>query len=137
MAASNAISGFGSTLGYQAGTDGTYTTLAEITNISPPNMKVDTADVSTMDSPDSFKEYIALLADGGEVTVQLNFKASITTTITGLLRLKKTWKITLPDSSNWVFSGILTGLDGAIPHDGKVTQSFTLKISGKPTWSAS
>ena len=137
MSASNAISGFGTTLGYQAGTDGTYTTFAEITNITPPAIKGDTAEVSTMDSPNGYKEFIGTLIDGGEVTVSLNYKASQTVTVAALVNVKKTWKITINDGSNWVFSGLLTGLSGAIPVDGKVSQDWTIKVTGKPVFSAS
>ena len=132
MSASNAVSGFGSKFAYDV--SGTFTDLAEILSISSPSLKGDTADVTQMDSPDGFKEYIPLLADGGEVTLQLNFIPSQTVTLAGFFRVKKTYKITTAAGDTWIFDAIITGLDGAHPHDGKVTQSATFKVTGKPVF---
>ena len=38
--------------------------------------------------------------------------------------------------ATWVFSGYVSKFDAAIPHDGMITGSMTLKVNGEPTWTA-
>lgn len=47
-----------------------FTTIAQITNISGPNISVDTVDVTSMDSVGGWKEFIAGMIDGGEVSIE-------------------------------------------------------------------
>ena len=49
----------------------TFTTVAEVLNISGPSLSRDTIDVTTMDSPDEWIEFIAGLNDVGEITFDL------------------------------------------------------------------
>ena len=74
MAASDAIIGYGTTFSVEtvAG-NGIYVELAEITNLTPPNMSVDDIEVTHMQSPDRTKEFIAGLADPGEMSLEMNF----------------------------------------------------------------
>ena len=72
MPASVAVSAYGSTLTWNG------TALAELTNITGPSMKVDTIDVTNFGSPNSFREFIVGLIDGGEVGIEGNFITSDT-----------------------------------------------------------
>ncbi len=36
----------------------------------------------------------------------------------------------------WIFNGFVSKFDAAIPHDGMMTGTITLKVNGEPTWNA-
>ena len=137
MAASAATSGFGATFAYESAPS-TYTSLAEVLSVTPPTISVETVDVTHMASDDGFREYIASLKDGGEVTVNMNYvEASATLLTTLVLAGLETFKITFPGSSTYTFSGIPTAFafDDVVIDD-KVAMSLTIKVSGKPVFAA-
>jgi len=135
MAASAAVSGFGATFAYMSAAD-TYTSLAEVLSITPPSISVETIGATHMASDDGFREYIAGLKDGGEVTVNMNYvEASATLLQTLVLAGYETFKITFPGSSTYVFSGIPTAFTfDDVVIDDKVAMSLTIKVSGKPVF---
>lgn len=64
----------------QYGDDGSgWTTIAEVTAIHGPGLKRDMIDVTSHDSIDGWREFVAGLADGGEVTFDINFLPADTT----------------------------------------------------------
>jgi hypothetical protein len=70
--ASVSLAGRGSQL--QRSPDGiTYTTLAEVKTFSQSGSKQDYDDITNMDSPSSFREYLATLNDSGEMGFDLIF----------------------------------------------------------------
>lgn len=117
-----------------------FATLAEVTAITPPAMSRDTVDATHMESPGAWREFIAGLKDGGEVSLELNFipggtAASALTAeldLDGPLALKNR-QILFPDGSYFSFAGILTGFEPDAPIDDKMSASVTFKITGKPT----
>lgn len=138
MAASAATSGFGATFAYLSTDPSTYTALAEVLSITPPSISVETIESTHMASDDTFREYIAGLRDGGEVTVNLNYVESSATLLqTLVLAGIETFKITLAGSSTFIFSGIPTNfaIDDVVIDD-KMTMSLTIKVSGKPAYMA-
>lgn len=130
---SQAISAFGSTLSWNG------TVLAELTSIKGPKIKIDTKEVTSNDSSAAFKEFIATLGDGGEITIDGNFIvgdtagqiAFITDT---LARTKRTAIITAPSvgAFTWTFSAIATDYEPSFPYDNKLSFTATLKITGTP-----
>lgn len=112
--------------------------LAEVTSISGPGQKVDTIEVTNHDSADAFKEFLAGLVDGGEITIEGNFIAGDTTGQIAFntdlqARTSRTCVITMPNSlGTWTATAIATGFDPSYPHDGKISFSASVKISGKP-----
>jgi hypothetical protein len=138
MAASAATSGFGATFAYLSTDPSTYTSLAEVLSITPPSISVETIESTHMASDDTFREYIAGLRDGGEVTVTMNYVESSATLLqTLVLAGSETFKITLAGGSTLGFSGIPTefAIDD-IAIDDKMTMSLTVKVSGKPVYTA-
>ena len=74
MMASNAWWAYGSD--FKIGDDGTtevFTTVAEVLDISGPNMSRDTIDVSNQDSTGGWREYIAGFRDAGEISLSANW----------------------------------------------------------------
>ncbi len=130
----SAIAAFGATLTWNS------QTVAEITSISGPSIKVDALDVTSHGSTSAFREFIAGLADAGEISIDVNFypgdtngqKAMIDDAIA---RTSRTVVITGPAAAafTWTATAIITGFDPGLPHDGSMSASFTLKITGVPT----
>jgi predicted secreted protein len=108
---------------------------AEIMSINLPDQKRDDIDVTTMDSTDMWREFIPGLKDAGSLTMQLLFeKANYSKVQTAFAGNPETWTIGIPDGSTFSCSGYLNANGGEIPLDEKITQSVTLKLSGKPTF---
>lgn len=138
MAASAAASGFGTTFSYLSTDPSTYTALAEVLSVTPPPISVETIDATHMGSDDGFREFIASLKDGGECVVTMNYvEASATLLQTLVLAGKETFRITLPGSSTFTFSGVPTNFAiNELVIDDKVTMSLSIKVSGKPVYAA-
>lgn len=133
MAATSAISAYGAKVNWNT------TDVAEVISITGPGESTDSLDVSNMDSDNEFKEFIAGLHDGGEVSFEANFKSSDST---GQIALhtdmqagtSRTCQITLPDSlGNISGTAICTRFEFSFPVDGPARISATIKYTGKPT----
>lgn len=117
-----------------------FSTLAEVTGITPPAMARDTVDATHEESPGAWREFIAGLKDGGEVSLDMNFvpggsaAASMAAELDldGPLALKNR-QIMFPDGSYFSFAAILTAWEPDAPIDDKMAASATFKVSGKPT----
>lgn len=117
-----------------------FTTLAEVTKITPPKMKRDTVDVTHELSPGAWREFIAGLKDGGDVSLDLNFipGGTAAAALTAELDIDGpsaviNREIVFPDGSMFTFAGILTAFDPDAPLDKAMTASATFKVTGKPT----
>lgn len=141
---SNAVFGQGTLL--QIGDGGspteTFTTIAEVTEISGPSLALDVIDVTSHDSTGGWREKIGGLLDGGEVTFTINYLPSNAThnATTGLLRdlknrTKRNFKLVFPDagSSTWSFTALVTSFEPSEPIDDRLTADVTLSITGQPT----
>ena len=126
-------SGFGTTLSIGG------TPVAELTNISGPTVSADTIDVSSHGSADAYREFVAGLIDGGEVSMEGN----LTTAVAGNVimtalnnRIAVAVVITFPAAAGvatWTFNGIVTGFETEAPHDDKLGFSASIKVTGQPT----
>ncbi|MFA5374127.1 MAG: phage tail tube protein [Candidatus Omnitrophota bacterium] len=117
-----------------------YRKILELTNISGPAQSRDMIEVTNHDSANGFKEYIAGLIDGGEITMEGNFVAGDaagqiafnTDLQAGTSRV--VW-IVMPMSVGAALSlsGIGSGFEQSFPHDNKIGVGGSLKVTGKPT----
>jgi len=140
---SNAVSAFGTLLKIgDGGEPETFTTIAEVTDISGPSLSADTIDVTSHDSPGGYREFIQGLKDAGEVTFTINFIPTEAThdASTGLLKdyndgTLRNFQLVFPDPGNttWSFAAVVTGFEPSEPTDDKLSADVTLKISGQPT----
>jgi len=140
---SNAISAFGTLLKIgDGGSPETFTTIAEVTDISGPSLSADTIDVTNHNSAGGYREFIQGLKDAGEVTFTINFIPTESThnAATGLLKdyedgTLRNFQLVFPDAGNttWSFAAVVTGFEPAEPIDDKLAADVTLKISGQPT----
>ena len=69
--ASGAISGIGAI--FQRWSGSSWVAFAEVNSITPPNPTRETIDVTSLDSSDGYKEFIASIRDGGTVSLSMNF----------------------------------------------------------------
>jgi predicted secreted protein len=133
-------SAFGTTL-KRGGTGGTA--IANISKISGPGLSVDTEDVTSHDSTSGWEEHVATILRSGEVTLDIVYDPNHAThkyAANGLLhdmvsRAAVTYAIGFPSTAavNWVFSAFVIGFEPDMPHDGALTASVTLKLTGAPT----
>lgn len=117
-------------------------TVLEITKLAGPGMKVDMKEATNMLSPNTFKEFIAGLREGGDITFEGNYIPKDATQLNTQADLNagtlSTWSLTLagtPGNTNcgiWMFSGYVSGLTPNIPLDDRITVSGSIKITGKP-----
>ena len=132
MPASEAVHSFSTTLTR----DGNL--IAEITSITGPAISGNAVEVSHLNSPAAFKEYVGGMLDGGEVSLSLNFIPGDTNGQMGLLADLKartlqdfviTWPVELAATAT--FSGIVTAFEVETPEDEKIGLSVTIKVSGE------
>ena len=132
---SNAIAAKGATLA-RAGH-----AIAEVTKIGGIEINLETLDVTTLTSPDSFKEFIGTWFDTSEVPIEGNFIAGdangqIALMADQLAMTVQSFVLTLPAAitATWSFTALVTKFKvGDYAVGGKIDFSASLKISGKPT----
>lgn len=127
------------------GTGTNFTTVAEVLDISGPDISREEIDTTSHDIADGFRAFIAGLADGGSVSFDVQYDTSTAThneNANGLAGLSlsgatRSWRLIPPPSTKrWNFSGFVTGFQGSFPVGDKQTASVTVKVSGKPTLTA-
>lgn len=121
-----------------------YVTVAEVTNVTPASLARDAIDVTHVQSPDKWREFIPGLRDAGEVTFEMNFipKGDGFSQILASFNSDEvqTLRITFPDGTGgspddatvWIISGFITAFEPDAPVDDKMSASVTMKLSGKP-----
>jgi predicted secreted protein len=132
---SNAFSGVGTK--FRRWNGAAWEDIAEIMTIDGPDKKRDTIDVTNMDSPGGYREFIAGFRDAGSIKLSMNF------TLDGYDLMnddfesdtKQTYEIALPDDDHTTFSflGLVTELPLKVDATKQVTCDVTIKISGQVT----
>ena len=115
-----------------------FTDVLEVRSVSGPNEESTQVEVTNFDSTGGYREFIAGLKDGGEVTFETNYVKTEyarlhTSFANGTL---ESWKHVLTDGSDAAFSGIVTNIGKETPVDSQITNSFTVKISGPVTFTS-
>jgi tail tube protein len=142
MPASNALLGFGSVFEIVSDTSpDLFVAMSEIKSITPPSVDVDQVEVTHMQSPNQFREFISGLLDGGEVSFEMNFIPGNTSDDrlfellnlpTGVSR-RRACRISYPNGVTWFFNAEVTGYEPDVPFDDAMTATVTLKVSGPIT----
>ncbi len=123
-------------------TDGgtTYVTVGEVEDITAPGVKVKDVDISYIQMSTPYRIFQPGLADAEEATFKLIFQHTKYATLLTNVRVMNMWKITFSDlgtaASTLVFTGYINGMKTPVPMDDKVTVDVTIKISGKPVFTA-
>jgi len=135
---------YGSLLAIQRLQTGTYTDLAFVADMQGPGINIETIDVTTHDSADNFQQFLAGIADGGEVSFDLVFDPNLAghetlynDTAARQLHnfyLKAPGWVSTVAGGYFAFAGLLTKFDLTFPVKDKIGASVTVKVSGKPVW---
>jgi predicted secreted protein len=121
----------------------TFTSLAEVNNITGPGMSRELPDATHMESPGGWREFIGGLKDAGEITVECNHLPNNVTqdASTGILSFfasgaTKNWQMVFPTSPpiTWGFEAVISAFEPDFPIDDKMMLSITLKVSGQPAF---
>ena len=129
------ISSHGTLVAFQKTPGGAFTDIAELGDITPPEMMRNEFDATTQEK--DIDSYVLGVLRRGAFTVPLNFlptndthdhltglyKHLIDNTITG-------YRVTFPDATAWVMSGQVKGITPKAPVDGKLAADVTLRFSG-------
>lgn len=124
------------------GSPETFTTIAQVRDISGPGLSQEAVEVTHHSSTDGWREYVGGLFDGGEISFEIVYDPAEGThdASTGLLkdmtdRTVRNFELVFPDtgSTTWTFAALVTGFEPGAPVDGALTASVTLKLSGQPT----
>lgn len=113
-----------------------YAYLAEITNIQPPAAQRELHDVTHMDSPDRWREFISGLIEGSEMSVAMNFVPGGTSDT----RLREmyteqdpaSFRITFPNGSQMGFAGLIVNYAPDVEVGAPMTAEATFKMTGPP-----
>ena len=143
-----ALSAFGTLLQYSDDQGNNFVSVAELRNLSGPSMSADVIEV-TVHNPvcgnSPYKQYIAGLLDGGEVTFDINFLPLNGThnSVSGIVgvftsRARRTWRILWPDEAltPWSFPGQVTSFQPSSNPSEALQASVTIKVTGAPTFGA-
>jgi len=138
MAATQGTSGFGTLLKRGDGASPTeaFAAVAEVKNISGPNLSTETIDATHMESPNAFREMLPSFKSSGEVTFTVNFLPGATnhTDVLGDYddRTLRNWTLVFPDTgaTTWGFSGYVTGFQPSATIDDVLSADVTITISG-------
>jgi predicted secreted protein len=114
--------------------------IAELTSIGGLSLSADTIDVTTLDSPTGYRDFMQGLKDGGEVSVEGFFNPDDTN---GQIALYNSfdagtmlaYSMIFPASLNnveWDFNAIVTAIETEASLEDAVPFKATLKVSGKP-----
>jgi hypothetical protein len=114
----------------------------EIVKLGGPGMKADMKEVTNMLSPNTYKEFIAGLREGGDITFEANYIPKDATQLNTQADLHagtlSSWSLDMPGvpgSTNngiWMFNGYVASIAPTIPLDDRITVTGTIKITGKP-----
>lgn len=134
--ATQAVTGRGTLVqrGGVADTDA-FETISEVIGWTPPQVVTDEIEATHSESPDGFKEYIQGLKDGGECTVDVNWRPDIRTThaslkadlASGELRY---YRFVLPSSIETItFRGFVKGIARKGGPNAKLEATITWRVS--------
>lgn len=119
-----------------------FATIAEVKDITGPELSLDVQDVTSQDSEDGWEEVVPTILKSGKVTFDLNFIPTDETqdAHTGLIsdmvgKVKRNFKLIFPDAAatTWSFAAYVVEFKPTAPVSGILTASVGLKITGKPT----
>jgi|SRR5579872_575109 len=147
LAAGGAI--FGTTLAYpgygshlaSGGTNGAaYTNVAQLKKVNFSGLKAEFDDITNLDSPTIFKEWMKTVVDGDTVTFDGVMNPADPTTQSLLANIALAgsaalyfWKITLTNGSTLVFQGYVQDFKFGAEYNKAITFSGGIKIVGNIT----
>lgn len=112
----------------------TWTEVAEVYDVTPPNDTVDEIDATHMQSPNRTREFIPGLIDPGEASFEMNFvpgsPSDMKISVLKISGARVKCRVTFPNAVKWVFSAWVSGYEPAVPTDDKMTATVTWRVTG-------
>lgn len=108
--------------------------VGEVKDVTPPSETMDTVEVSHMQSPDGYKEFILGMTDAGELSFDINWIPGMATDV--FLRRVRAAKqripvqVEYPNGAMHDFHALLMSLTPAVPVQDVMTQSVNFKVTG-------
>jgi len=135
----SAISAQGTLIARQPSGSGPFTTIAELRNITPPPLMRNP--IETTSHNEEEESFVVGIRRKGEMTFVLGFVPSLATHdhLTGLTKSwldgsRDVFRITYPDTSQWLFSGYVTNIGPSAPVDDGLTADLTVRPTGVMTF---
>ncbi len=126
--------GLGAKFGIKNGNN--YTSLAEVTRITPPGWSRNTVDATHLESPDAWAEFIAGLKTASDCTFDVNWIPATSDPLMAAFDAGRgEFQLLFPSGTAALnFTGIVTEFKpGEISPEGKLSASVTIKPSGRPS----
>lgn len=126
--------GYGASV--EISTDGgaTWTTIAEMNDVTPPPLQAPKLDATHFGSPGATKEFIVGLVDPGDMTMDMAFNpgSSGDVQLQALLKARTKIKVRIPFRSGetWSYDAYVTGYEATVPLEDKMTASVTFGVTG-------
>lgn len=122
-----------------------FTTIAEIRKVGEFGSERGLIDVTNLDSPDTFMEYILSMKDGVELAVEANFLPNNATQspTAGIIKdhddgTTRNFTLTLPGTfGKFAFSALVRAWKANVDPNDALVATFTLKVTGAIFYSAS
>lgn len=133
MPQTNAQIGLGAKLGIKNGAS--YSSLAEVTRITPPGWTRNTVDATHLESPDGWAEFISGLKTASDCTFEVNWIPGPSDPLMAAFEAGKgDFQLLFPSGTLALqFTGVVTEFrPGEVSPEGKLAASVTIKPSGKP-----
>jgi len=120
-------------LGLGATLTGSVTgTIGFITGINVPGIEADSLETTKLDNADGWKTFMAGLKNAGSIDIDIIYDDENCDVVMGAVGSdNEDWTINLPNLSSFKCEGFIQKLSLAIPRDEKMTQTATIKLSGK------
>jgi predicted secreted protein len=139
-----AFPGYGSKLASGGTTGASYTNIAQLKKVNFSGFKAEFDDITNLDSPTIFKEWLKTVVDGDTITFDGVLNPADPTTQTLLSNISTAgssalffWKLSTTDGSTFVFTAYVQDFKFGVEYNKAMTFSGTLKIVGNisATWS--
>lgn len=139
-----AFPGYGSHLASGGTAGSTYTNIAQLKKVNFSGFKAEFDDITNLDSPTIFKEWMKTVVDGDTVSFDGVMNPADPTTQSLLSNIATAgsaalfyWKITTTDGSTFVFTAYVQDFKFGVEYNKAITFSGTLKLVGNitATWS--
>ena len=121
-------------------TSGTPATIADLTSIGEIGVENSEIDVTTLDSSDNYKEYIAGFKDAGAVSLAGVVKSEAN--MEDMLALAEgqtveSWEIELPSGAKWFLTGFVKiWKEAESTVEGVIGFTSSIRITGKPVYAS-
>lgn len=132
--------GFGTAVGYGDTEGGSFTDVAEMTDVTMPSIEVNDVDVTHHGLTEKFRDFTPGLGTAGEIEFKILFDKTEQAALYALIRTTKWWRVNFPlaegesTASNWKAQGYLKSIQNMNPLDDKMEATMKIKLRNKPTF---